>query len=69
MQNTHLEIDFSVVNFEVLFLHKFKLYWPKTIKNAFFFHIRKLGTRTGACGTSYTISVFSSWTGNTREQC
>jgi hypothetical protein len=26
MQNTHLEVDFSMVNFEVTFLHKFKLH-------------------------------------------
>jgi hypothetical protein len=26
IQNTHLEVDFSMVNFDVVFLHKFKLH-------------------------------------------
>jgi len=32
IQNTHLEVDFSVVMFEIIFLHKSRLYWPKTRK-------------------------------------
>ena len=36
IQNTHLEVDFSLVNFEIVFLHK-SIYWPKTSKNSFFF--------------------------------
>ena len=36
-KTTHLEDDLSVVNFEIVFLHKFRLYRPEASKSAFFF--------------------------------
>ena len=36
IQNTHLKVDFSMVNFEDIFLHKSILYLPKTSKKLSF---------------------------------
>ena len=37
IQNTHLELDFSLVNLEIIFLNKSRLHCPKTIKIFAFF--------------------------------